>query len=212
MASEKLTKDLIYQTEIWASMASFGTPWSATEEYQRLQWFEDFLRLNPAAADRTNRAGHLTGSALVIDPEFSRVLLTHHRKLNLWLQLGGHADGEWDLGTVATREVEEESGLRSYARLQFRLGGEASRFIPYDLDRHEIPANPKDPCHFHYDVRFLLVADPNQPITITDESHDVRWFTIPQARQLTSETSMHRQFDKVEFLRKHRTIIDIVSN
>jgi 8-oxo-dGTP pyrophosphatase MutT (NUDIX family) len=108
-----------------------------------------FVRAHPDCLIRSNLAGHLTGSAFVVDRERKRLLLIHHRALDRWLQPGGHADGDHDLERVARREVLEETGLGDLELLSPR---------PFDLDIHPIPAKPGVPGHLHYDVRFLFAA------------------------------------------------------
>ena len=97
-----------------------------------------------------------------------RVLLTHHRKLDRWLQLGGHADGDRDLARVALREAEEESGLAD-------LVVEGGLF---DLDRHWIPEHKGVPAHWHYDVRYVVRAGGNEAFVVSDESHALAWRDI----------------------------------
>jgi 8-oxo-dGTP pyrophosphatase MutT (NUDIX family) len=131
--------------------------------------------------------GHLTGSAWVVSADRSRTLLTHHLKLDKWLQLGGHADGEEDLLGVALREAREESGLT-----QLRI------VLPevFDVDRHWIPPRKTDPGHYHYDLRFLLEADADEPLTITGESKDLAWVEIARVTALNPEESMARMVRK----------------
>jgi 8-oxo-dGTP pyrophosphatase MutT (NUDIX family) len=142
---------------------------------------------------RTCRPGHITGSAWVVSPARDRVLLLHHRKLGRWLQPGGHADGDPDPAAVALKEATEETGLRS-----LRLASD----LPIDLDIHVIPARHAidgtmiDDAHEHHDVRFLVEADPTEPIVVSDESHAVRWFSIDEARSLTDEWSVLRLIEK----------------
>jgi 8-oxo-dGTP pyrophosphatase MutT (NUDIX family) len=131
--------------------------------------------------------GHLTGSAWIVSPDRRLTLLTHHRKLDKWLQLGGHADGDSDLLAVARREAEEESGL---SRLR-PLGSEI-----FDLDRHWIPARGNEPGHHHYDLRFLIEADPAEPLRITNESKDLAWVEISRVVELNPEESMMRMVRK----------------
>jgi 8-oxo-dGTP pyrophosphatase MutT (NUDIX family) len=124
--------------------------------------------------ERSSAPGHLTGSAFVVSADFRRVLLVHHRKLDRWLQPGGHADGECDVAQVALREAREETGLDGLAFFRPE-GGEP---LPFDLDVHEIPARPGEPAHEHHDVRFLLVAAAGQEARASAESHEVRWFPL----------------------------------
>jgi 8-oxo-dGTP pyrophosphatase MutT (NUDIX family) len=169
-----------------------------------------FVNDTPDCCHRTHRAGHLTGSALVVSSDFSCILLTLHRKLGKWLQLGGHADGDTDLAAVAVREAREESGIQQlnflrYETLVFpKIDVECLRQpIPFDLDCHFIPATKENVEHIHYDIRFLLVANKDTPVIRTSESHELRWFTVEQAKRITDEESMHRQFDKLLFIKRH---------
>ncbi len=117
---------------------------------------------------RSNLQGHFTGSAWLVSVDGRRVLLTHHRKLNRWLQLGGHADGDSDLARVALREAEEESGLTD-------LEVESEIF---DLDRHWIPERADVPGHWHYDVRFVVRARNSEDFVVSEESHALAWREI----------------------------------
>jgi 8-oxo-dGTP pyrophosphatase MutT (NUDIX family) len=111
----------------------------------------------------------MTGSAWIVDPARSRVLLVHHRKLGRWLQPGGHADGDPDLARVATREAREETGLAG-----LRLVGAGV----FDVDVHEIPAQPDAPAHLHYDVRFLMENNSTAQPVANEESLALRWWPL----------------------------------
>lgn len=134
---------------------------------------DHFVELLGDAGDpyrRERLAGHFTASAWLVDRHGTRVLLTHHRKLDRWLQLGGHCDGERDLPAVALKEAIEESGLTG-------LSVEADVF---DLDRHWIPGHKGVPAHWHYDVRFVVRAGADETYTVSDESHDLAWRGIAE--------------------------------
>ena len=75
-----------------------------------------FLHEHENALSRTCLEGHLTAAALVLDHAGERALLTHHKKLGKWLQLGGHVDGEVEVERACLREAQEESGM---ARFEF---------------------------------------------------------------------------------------------
>ena len=150
----------------------------------------DTIRFVEAHADcllRSQLSGHLTASAWIVDATRTRTLLTHHRKLNLWLQLGGHADGDPDLLAAALREAREESGL---TRLRAVSAG------IFDLDRHRIPARKTEPEHWHYDLRFMFEADSTEPIAVSDESHDLAWVELGKVAALNPEESMARMVRK----------------
>jgi len=148
----------------------------------------DFYNKDNNSFSRDNKIGHFTGSAWIVSPDRSMVLMTHHRKLNMWLQLGGHADGTEDLMSVAIREAKEESGFNEFVLLSDRI---------FDLEIHEVPAIADDPVHYHYDVRFLLEADQiDNTIIISDESHDVQWIPLEKVIGLNPEISMQRMVKK----------------
>ena len=117
---------------------------------------------------RERVAGHFTASSWLVDASGKRVLLTHHRKLDRWLQLGGHADGDRDLARVALREAEEESGLQGL-RVEDRV---------FDLDRHWIPERGDVAGHWHYDVRYVVHAGDDERFVVSEESHDLAWRDI----------------------------------
>lgn len=131
--------------------------------------------------------GHLTGSAWILSPDRTRTLLTHHLKLDKWLQLGGHADGDGDLLAVARREAQEESGLGRLRVMSPEI---------FDLDRHWIPARKTDPGHYHFDLRFIIEADPAEAIAISSESKDLAWVDIQKVNALNPEESMARMVRK----------------
>jgi 8-oxo-dGTP pyrophosphatase MutT (NUDIX family) len=151
--------------------------------------FEKLLHEWPACLDRAHMPGHLTSSAWVVDPSGTAVILTHHRKLNVWVQLGGHADGEQDLPNVARREVAEESGVVSLRQL-------VHRWFILDADVHRIPPYQDVPEHFHYDMRFVFMAEQQQELQISDESHDVQWVPLTALPEYSRERSMVRMADK----------------
>lgn len=145
--------------------------------------------------------GHITGSALVVNPAIDRTVLTLHKKLNKWLQLGGHSDEHHLIHEVALRETTEESGLTQLHIPNFLGENAINAPIPFDLDIHEIPPHKGKPYHLHFDIRYLIIAKDNL-LTISEESHDLDWFTFAKARGITNESSMLRQFDKAQFLRE----------
>lgn len=155
-------------------------------EAEHLQRMRTFIMGHPDCFSRELSQGHMTGSAWIVDPERTRVLLVHHVKLDRWLQPGGHADGETDLPAVARREACEETGLSSLVPL-----------IPgiFDVDVHAIPARGTLPQHMHYDVRFLFEADPSAMLTISQESHAAAW--RPLAEVARAEASLARMARKV---------------
>jgi 8-oxo-dGTP pyrophosphatase MutT (NUDIX family) len=143
-----------------------------------------FLRTYGAQAfDRALPVGHVTASAWIVDPERTQTVLLHHRKLDRWLQLGGHVDGDPDVRRSALREAREESGLRTLRLIAETL---------YDVDVHRIPARGSEPEHDHYDLRFALEADPREPLVRNAESHDVRWIALTDLERYAIDDSVRR--------------------
>ena len=169
---------------------------AATLRAYRSRWpaegatVDRFLELLGDPADpfaRERLAGHFTASAWLVDAPGMRVLLTHHRKLGLWLQLGGHADGDRDLARAALKEAQEESGL---AGLQ--VEGDI-----FDLDRHWIPAHQDVSAHWHYDVRYVVRAGADEAFVVSEESHALAWRGIAAlAVEADADASVRRMAQK----------------
>ncbi|MER7741389.1 NUDIX hydrolase [Streptomyces sp. NPDC096538] len=136
----------------------------------------EHLAAHPDGLWKACGAGHVTASALVVDPERGRVLLTLHRKLRMWLQMGGHCEpGDATLAAAALREATEESGVTGLTLL---AGG------PVRLDRHPIPP----PCHCHFDVQYAALAAPDAVHAVSDESLDVRWFPYAEVPSVADDS------------------------
>lgn len=168
---------------------------SLLERYEALSPVDDearrrieaFVRAHADCFERTLVVGHVTGSAWIVDAARTRCLLTHHRKLDRWLQLGGHADGDPDILEVAMREAREESGLASLRPVGSSI---------FDCDVHPIPARKGEPEHFHYDVRFLLEADADEPLVVSAESKDLAWVALAEVARLEADESVMRMVAK----------------
>jgi 8-oxo-dGTP pyrophosphatase MutT (NUDIX family) len=156
-------------------------------EEANLARFDDWLRDEPRPFHRETQAGHFAGSAWLVSADGERVLLMHHRKLQRWLQLGGHADGDADLSNVALREAEEESGLVDL------------HVLPeiFDMDLHVIPARRDEPEHWHYDVRYVVVARGSEAFTVNEESLELAWRSIAElADDPATDPSLRRMAAK----------------
>jgi len=162
-----------------------ATPYDITRQHA-----DATLRLLDRRAKPWQRSvleGHLTASAWVLDRSGRHVVMIHHRKLDRWLQPGGHID-DTDLSwrSAAQRELTEETGLSRFVQL-------ADEEKLFDVDVHAIPARADEPAHLHHDLRFLFVADVDADAGVAgslalnaDESNDCRWFALTDMANDTS--------------------------
>jgi len=146
-----------------------------------------FLDEHVDAFERSLQVGHFTASAWLVSRDGSQALLMHHAKLNLWVQLGGHADGDTDLLAVAIKEAQEESGIERIAPMSLEI---------FDIDIHAIPANSKEPAHEHFDVRFLLQVTSDEEFVQNRESKELRWIGKDANQLPTDQRSVVRMFEK----------------
>jgi len=152
--------------------------------------FLNFIKQYPDCFERTLQIGHITGSAWIVNQQRSHFLMTHHNKLDRWLQLGGHADGDSNIARVATKEAEEESGLQSLKLWSTSI---------FDLDIHTIPARKHEPEHLHYDVRFLFIADDQEELVVSAESKDLKWLSHNELEEYCAcNDSILRMAEKVK--------------
>jgi 8-oxo-dGTP pyrophosphatase MutT (NUDIX family) len=150
------------------SLARYRDQWQG--EAQTADLFMQFLLSHADVFRRGHRAGHFTGSAFLVSADGTRVLLMHHRKLDRWLQPGGHADGDADLARVALREAREETGVAG-----LRVEGGV-----FDLDRHRIPARGDEPEHWHYDVRYVIRAGDDERFAVNAEARALAWRPVAE--------------------------------
>ncbi len=146
-----------------------------------------FIQLHTDCFERSQLLGHVTGSAWLVNQAGSHVLLTHHKKLDRWLQLGGHADGDCDILAVAMKEGVEESGIIDIIPVTECI---------FDIDIHRIPERKDEPAHFHYDIRFALKAISSEKYSVSEESHDLSWVPIDKLEEYSHEQSMLRMREK----------------
>lgn len=149
--------------------------------------FTAFVESEPRCFERALAPGHVTGSAWIMSRDGSRVLLTHHRKLNIWVQPGGHADSDPDVAAVAAREALEETGLPG-----LDLRGEGI----FDLDIHSIPARGDAAAHEHFDVRFTFQTTTSEDFKVSAESHALAWVALDELEKFTREPSLLRMREK----------------
>lgn len=146
-----------------------------------------FLNENPSVFGDENSMGHVTASAWILNASRDNALLTHHRKLNKWLQLGGHTEPHEFIRASALREAIEESGLLDLTLMNSSI---------FDVDVHEIPVRGERMCHLHYDIRFIFLASDTASIQISEESIDLKWVPLQDIVNYTQDQSVLRMVDK----------------
>lgn len=199
----EISKALDLYSQYWLNQARFYGHYTVSEEKENLEKIRGFVETSNSNTNlyaRQNLYGHFTASAFIVNDQFDKVLLAHHKKLDKWLQLGGHADGEEDLRKVALAEAREESGLDNFLFWSpERVSSEFCSFI-FDIDVHEIPKHKSTAGHLHFDIRFLLIADEQEELQCSDESNELKWFDLEAATECSKEQSLQRPFLKIDWL------------
>ena len=174
------------------------SPFNPTEAAMRDQ-MRTFVTENEACFDRTFAPGHITASCWIVniratgERQRNQALLTWHKRLNRWLQMGGHLEpNDRSLLEASLREAREESGLQTVRPVAAAI---------FDLDVHLIPERKYEHAHYHYDVRFLLEADPAEPLIVSSESRDVAWVPLAGIATLNADASIQRMIAKTAGLR-----------
>ncbi|PLX29421.1 MAG: nucleoside triphosphate hydrolase [Alphaproteobacteria bacterium] len=148
-----------------------------------------FLDTCPDCFLRSCRAGHFTASAFLLNPEKTHVLLLLHAKLDKWMQLGGHCDGDPDALGVAIKEAQEESGIQKIR---------AIRPTVFDIGIHLIPPYKEEEAHYHFDIRFLLHAYETDQVIQNHESKALQWLKITGENLPKNRASVDRMFEKIK--------------
>ncbi len=177
--------------KILDALKHYKTPFQEEENF--VQQTIAFIENNVNAFERQNLSGHVNGSAWVLSKDGKKSLLNFHKKLNRWLQFGGHSDGNPDTWAVALREAVEETGIHDIDFVMMDI---------FDVDVHVIPENIKknEPEHLHYDIRFLLKAGSDK-FVVSEESKLLKWVNNDEIPALYERGeinhSMYRMYKKL---------------
>ena len=141
---------------------------------------------------------HVTASALIVHPPTGRVLLRWHQRQQAWLQVGGHGDpGETDPLAIVAREAEEETGLTDLVPWP---DAEIKQVVIVD-----VPPGKGEPAHQHADVRFFMATQAPDAVRPENPAAQLRWLTLPAARDTTSEPNLRLALTRIEpLLRQDR--------
>ena len=143
----------------------------------------EWIRNNDNAFLRENTVAHVTASAWVVNKDRSRVLMVYHNIYDSWSWLGGHADGETDLLSVAIRELQEESGICHVRPVSEEIFSVESLTVDGHVKRGEYVSS-----HLHLNVTYLLEASDEESLSIKkDENSGVAWFTPEKAVEASTE-------------------------
>lgn len=146
-----------------------------------------FITEHAGCFHRSLQEGHVTGSAWIVNPDRTHVLLIHHVKLDKWLQPGGHCDGDEDVLRVAVKEVLEETGLTV----------KPVHTAIFDVDNHLIPQKRDVPAHVHYDIRFLVTVEKGaESLPGNSEVNSIQWIKLEDVIRYNSEDSIMRMVKK----------------
>jgi len=179
-----------YHIQLSRELEKYET-WNQEEEKTKIEIL-NFLESNEIIIGTQNTEGHIVASAWIVNKGRDKVLLSHHRILDIWVQLGGHTD-EWETAyDAALREGNEESGLGSIQNISSNI---------FDLDVHYFPDTKKRKAHYHYDIRYIFEADEDEKIVVSNESKDVKWIPFNELSSYTQEKELYRMMEKVKLLK-----------
>ena len=156
---------------------------------------------NENAFSRENTVAHITASAWVVNKDRSKVLMVYHNIYNSWSWMGGHADGETDLLSVAIREVKEEAGISNVRPVSEEIFSLESLTVDGHVKRGSYVSS-----HLHLNVTYLLEADSEEHVSVKeDENSGVAWFSPEEALKKSTEPwFVERVYGKlVEKMKKH---------
>lgn len=148
------------------------------EDVTKLKLLKEQLTQNDQCiTSRKNFVGHITASAFIINPHTRQVLLLQHKTLGKLLQPGGHIENsDTSFTGAALREVKEETGLNP-KDLILKPELHTSPDVPFHIDSHYIPENPRknEPGHYHHDFRYLYVTTKTDVTIDSNESTGFQW-------------------------------------
>ncbi|WP_342270130.1 NUDIX hydrolase [Rickettsia endosymbiont of Orchestes rusci] len=182
-------KNCKYYMELGNKLLNYNSNYPA-EINNKIKMLE-FLNNYKNPFSRELAIGHFTASAFLLNSDKTKFLLMHHNKLNKWIQLGGHCNGDSDVLAVAIKEAKEESGIEEIEPISTEI---------YDLDIHYIPERHQELAHYHYDVRFLLKTIDNDNFVKNDEASELRWieFSSYSLKDFSLEESVTRMIEKYQ--------------
>ena len=169
-------------------VAEYQTIYKAEDAYVSSLLFEQ-LNDDEDMFDRKNFTGHITSSGLVLNQTFDKILLINHKFLQMWLQPGGHVEGDAEIYKEAAREITEETALQSFDLHPWHHANQ-SLDVPFSIDSHNIPASAKknEAAHVHHDFTYLFIGDSHQKLVRQiEEVAGAEWFEIAKVANLKTD-------------------------
>lgn len=172
--------------QLLEELSGYASDYPAEMAYKKR--FMELIEAHDNCFERSLLKGHITGSAWIIDESYGYAFMTHHAKLNRWLQPGGHTDGDENVARVALKEAREETGMEGLKLLSQQI---------FDLDIHVIPERKGVPEHEHFDIRYVIRVSKDTPFRVSDESNDLAWLPLDKVAAETDENkSILRMVEK----------------
>jgi 8-oxo-dGTP pyrophosphatase MutT (NUDIX family) len=162
------------------------TPFDHHEERMLVQCIR-FANNYENCFDRNLGIGHFTAASWITCPGGNNVVLLHHKKIGKWLQPGGHFEPGETMYEACLREAREETGLENLDFVEDRL---------FDVDVHLIPELNGMPPHYHFDLRFHLMANPVEELVVSKESKEVKWVGLKEVPVFNPDQSVGRMVIK----------------
>lgn len=184
------------KTQAQASLIEQLNTYTPFDELEGLhvQQLQKFLGESKNAYDRSNLVAHVVAEAWIVNPNRDHVVLVEHTLSKVWLPPGGHCDGNPDVLAGAMREAQEETGLTNLLPL---LNGNI-----FDINVGSVPTRERhgrnEPVHLHFDVCYAFEAPENAPLTISDESTDLRWVALDDISNLPTLSGHYRRPGKTK--------------
>ena len=177
---------------MWKQAIQNYTPYNEQEETDKrlmvraIETFEDVLV-------RDNTICHMTVSSFVVNPEKTHVLMAYHNLYNSWAWLGGHADGDADFAYVASKEIEEESGVKNAHLLSDTI---------FSLEVLNVLSHVKKgkfvSAHLHLNVTYLFEASMDEQLVVAEnENSNVGWLPIDELAVHCTEEFMIPIYEKI---------------
>ena len=133
---------------------------------------------------------HFTATAYIvskIDGQY-KILLHKHKKMGIWIGIGGHIEDDENPFEALLREVWEETNLKIELLNNGKLlktDGVEELINPAAILQEKIPTLKDEPAHFHIDLIYFATCKNPDDIKM-EEQYD--WFSLSDLKR--------KQFEK----------------